>query len=253
MNKIALLTVGLMVGVASQQEAVAYSRTTTPWSKTRVALTSAATTAPVGFVALIISGFIVDEVAQVKRPAGEYWFYGLASLLTAPVAWFIWKGFSSYTAQGYSRAAQDIMSGNKCSQPEVFDLVQKSGGDAQIAADLVANYYAAQKNELVKAVNALEELSNQLSLAHHYFDVAKKDVNDADADLMTGMQEIIESYLTVIKAASLNLKSRSDFERQNNAETQELKVYAQLATARAIREAAYASRVNYTYTTNYKK
>ncbi len=262
MKKIALLGVCLMVCAGSESSVFAYSRTKEPISPTCAVVGTAAIGAGVwGLMKLIVAdmsgvsmgaqthGFLVALHTKFN-PMSDKWSAIVATGVAITAGYLGWKGFSSYTAAGYARAAEDIMSGNKCSQPEVLELVQKSAGNAQVLADSVVSYFAAQKNEKVKAVAALEELFNQLSLANHYFDVAKKDSKCADIDLMIGYQEIIEAYLTVIRAASLVIKAYPDYQRQCDAETQELAVYAQFATANAIHAAGNASRVNYNYNIN---
>lgn len=259
MKKAALLTLTLAVCAGNSTSMEAYSRTTTPWSKTSVALSSAAVGAvtwlvtyfsmrTAGDVALVNTGRWFTSVTKIHVPAMPVVASSVVASIMAAVATGVCSHcFSSYTAQGYAHAAEMIMSGEKCSQPEVLELVQKSCGDAQELADSVVHYFAAQKNELAEAVDALESLFNQLSLANHYFDVAKKGMDDANADLMVGMQDILAAQCLVIKDASMAIKAKPTYEAQCNAALQERSVSAQFATANAIREAGYASRVNYNY------
>ena len=252
MKKLALLGLGLVACVGIQSSALSYSRTKEPISQACATLgtaaigagtwflTKVATANPTAASVTVGSPRVHVSVGAVLNPLSDGWSMVVATLAACGVGYLGWRWLSSYTAQGYAQAAENIMSGTKCSQPEVLELVQKSAGNADALLELVINHFAAQKNERVKAVSAMEELSNQLSLANHYFDVAKKDFDDEDADLAVAFQEIIEGHLTVLKAASLLVKSHPDYERQSNAETQELAVYAQLATANAIRQAGYA-------------
>lgn len=252
-----LLVLSFVVCAGNSCEMAAYSRTTQPWSKAGVKVVGAMVGMVAGGLTKLITAYppknafvgvraehVVVHNHVRLHSLSAHWSTRIATVVGLLAAGITWKVLSLYTARGYARAAENIMSGEKCSQPEVLELVQRSAGDAQVLSAAVVSYFAAQKNELYKAVSALEELSNQLSLAHHYFAVAKKRSSDADVDLMTGYQEILEAQLTVIKGASLLIKARPEFERQSNAELQELGVYAQFATASAIREAGHTSHTN---------
>jgi hypothetical protein len=262
MKKIVFLSLGLLVCAGSESSMSAYSRTKEPISQTCAVLGTTAIGAGVWGLTKLFAANAAGVGMGVGshglhvgfmsffHPMSDNWSTVIATGAALLGAYIGWKSLSSYTADGYARCAREIMSGDTCSQPEVYDLVQQAQGDAQKLADNVVTLFAAQKNEHVKAVNALEELFNQLSLASHYFDVAKKDSNCRDTDLMEGLQEIIGSHLAVIRGASLIIKAFPDFERQSNAELQEMSVQAQYATASAIRSAGYASHANYSYNIN---
>jgi hypothetical protein len=263
MKKTVLCIGTCVLCVVAQPGARAHSRATIPWSQVEVATAGSVVGLATGFLTKLIvsnppdsisigvggNGFLAFLRTRLS-PLSDKWSMVVASVVGLVAAGITWKCLSSRTARGYAHAAQDILSGEKCSQPEVLDFVQRCAGSAQVLSDVVVNYFAAQKNELVKAANALEELSEQLSLARYYFVVAQKGCSGSAADLFLGFQEIIEQQLEVIKEASLIIKAFPDFARQSTAEIQEMSMHAQFATANAIQSAAYASHVNYNYSLN---
>lgn len=236
----------------------AYSRTKRPESQTTVVLGSAG----IGAATWVVTKFLFSNPAWVGTMVGSHginvgigtmlnplsgkWPTIAASVVACAATWVGWNALSSYTASGYFEGAQKILSGEKCSEPEVLELVKMGAGDSEMTAHSVIDYFSARKNELAKSVNALESLFNQLSLANYYLEVAQRGFDEIQADLAEGFRENIAGLIVVIKNTSMLIKAREGYERQYQDELKESEIGAQYATARAIRSSADSPRIHYT-------
>lgn len=213
-------------------------------------------TAAIGVTTFVAAKVIcsMDKIVGMNLSKGNVGFSGnflvrafsgktstLVATITAGIASYCsWWVLSKYRAEGYLNAGNDILSGECCGNKGLLEIIKFNCHDSQVAANMTIDLFSARKNELAKAVIALEKLFEELSLADYYLEVAMRGLDDFNLELATSSREIIAATIKNLKAVSLIIKSSENYSKQYEDELKEMRIQAQYATARAIRAAGMA-------------
>jgi len=178
----------------------------------------------------------------------------LATIAAVPGTWLGWKLFSSWTARGYRKRAEkiifaDVRDKNRYGRPtDQAKFLQTIKDGFQLAPDVtskrVVQLFGAQRNELAKAVFALESLQDEILQAQDFLYCSARGYGSENSREVNELMDYVGSLLKVIEEVSQRIKTQPNYQAQYENELNERKIIAERENAAAMRAVAMSNYLN---------